>query len=341
MSDSVYSRRLGAITPEQFQAALSHFHLGSYVRAEPVAAGLFGQNVYLTSSRGQYILRGAPHYPWQFPTEAFFTNQLHTKTRVPVAHPYLYEPDVDIFGWSFAIMPRLPGISVKDPAVRQDLTGEDRAEQARELARTLVEAQKLTWDISGKYQITTGKVEPLDCGYREWVVENIRQKLIDSLTYNDHTTAADARWIEEIIAEAQPAFQFPFRRSIVFGDYGEHNVLFQREDGPETDQRWRISAVIDLMTAHFGDGQADLSLPVAFYLKEDPELADIFIGEYLRRFPAQPEFRPLQKLYMVDLLLSFWRYWQRETGRMPEDEQGRLTFRAYAEASVRYWDLSA
>ena len=201
--------------------------------------------------------------------------------------------------------------------------------------------QTLTWEFAGKYDFETGRVEPFGCGYRQWVVENIRRKLSEARSYNDHTTVADALWVEEIIAGAQPAFDLPFRNCVVHGDYGEHNVLFQREEGTALAGGWKISAVFDLMTAHFGDGLADLSLPVVSYLKEDPALAGTFVTEYLAHNPARPGFGELQKLYMLDLSLSFWRYWQRESGQMPEDPQGELDFRSYAEPGVRFWDKIA
>ena len=61
-----FSKRLGAISPAQFQAALDHFGLGHLVSAEPITLGNFGQNCFLHSTAGPFVLRGAPHYPWQF-----------------------------------------------------------------------------------------------------------------------------------------------------------------------------------------------------------------------------------------------------------------------------------
>ncbi|HEY7850039.1 MAG TPA: hypothetical protein VIC27_08240 [Ktedonobacterales bacterium] len=80
MDTQVYSQRLGQITQAQLQAALSRFDLGAFVRAEPTRDGLFGQNLFLTSDRGAYVLRGAPHYSWQVPTEQFFARLLHERT---------------------------------------------------------------------------------------------------------------------------------------------------------------------------------------------------------------------------------------------------------------------
>ena len=62
-----YSKHLGLLSPDQFQAALNRFGLGNFLHAEPIPFGLFGQNVFLTSIVGEFVLRGRPHFPWQFP----------------------------------------------------------------------------------------------------------------------------------------------------------------------------------------------------------------------------------------------------------------------------------
>lgn len=45
-----YSKHLGIISDDQFQSALDRFDLGKFVQAEPIPFGLFGQNVFLTST---------------------------------------------------------------------------------------------------------------------------------------------------------------------------------------------------------------------------------------------------------------------------------------------------
>lgn len=79
-----YSRRLGRIAPRQRQAALDRFGLGALVSAEPVRFGNFGQVLFLTSAAGEYVLRGAPRYPWQFREERLLAERLHRDTRAPV-----------------------------------------------------------------------------------------------------------------------------------------------------------------------------------------------------------------------------------------------------------------
>lgn len=47
-----YSDRLGEISDEQLQKALDKFSLGKLLKAELVNQGLFGQNLFLTSDKG-------------------------------------------------------------------------------------------------------------------------------------------------------------------------------------------------------------------------------------------------------------------------------------------------
>ncbi|MDE2993914.1 MAG: phosphotransferase, partial [Chloroflexota bacterium] len=113
-----FSERLGTISPAQFQAALDRFGLGRLVGAEPITLGNFGQNCFLHSTAGAFVLRGAPHYPWQFLEEQLFARLLHEYTPVPVPWPYYVDESAAIFGWPYAIMPRLPGRPLADKAFR-------------------------------------------------------------------------------------------------------------------------------------------------------------------------------------------------------------------------------
>src|SRR5829696_4304705 len=149
MAAREYSRRLGSIDDAQFRSALERLGLGEFVRAEPVAGGLFGQNVFVASTTGEYVLRGAPHYDWQFPTERFFARVLHERTCAPVPWPYLLDPAEDIFGWSYALMPRMPGLNLSDPAVTATLSPAERLAIARAVGENLVLMHQLTWPAAG------------------------------------------------------------------------------------------------------------------------------------------------------------------------------------------------
>jgi len=295
-----------------------------------VPSGLFGQNVFITSTRGEFVLRGVPHYPWQFPTEQFFVEQLHRRTSVPVPYPYLVELATDIFGWSFVIMPRLPGISLSDQQAVAALSGEDRLAIARALARTLSEAHQLTWDCAGKYDPETQSVQSFPEGYTSWVIENIHAKIAGVQGCNDNTLPTDVKWVESIIAGARRSLEIPFTSCVVLGDYGEHNVVVEQSpDG------WRVSGVFDLMTSHFGDGDFDLCMPVAVYLKADPALAKAFIAEYTRYRPARTGFAERQRLYTLGLYVSMWEYWQRAQGGPPENPG--VCLEQWARPFVDFW----
>jgi fructosamine-3-kinase len=138
------------------------------------------------------------------------------------------------------------------------------------------------------------------------------------------------QWVETIITNARATLQSPYQPCVVLADYGEHNVVVEN-----TRAGWRVSGVFDLMTAHFGDGKADLSGPVAAYFKENPVLADEFVQAYLRHKPAQPGFVERQQLYMLGLYASMWEYWQRDRGGVPEDKT--LSFGQWAKPFVMYW----
>jgi hygromycin-B 7''-O-kinase len=60
MTGSKYAKRLGLISDELLQAALDRFHLGRFIGAEPVPFGAFGQNLFVSSTEGDYVLRGNP-----------------------------------------------------------------------------------------------------------------------------------------------------------------------------------------------------------------------------------------------------------------------------------------
>ena len=326
-----YSKRLGMITDEQLQRALSHFALGTFLHAEAIPFGLFGQNMFVTSTSGEFVLRGVPHYDWQFPTEKFFTEQLHAKTQVPVAYPYLFDPSAEIFGWSYVIMPRMPGVQLADSQVTAGLSMDERRGIAKALAAMLIEIQTLTWGYSGRYNFMTQMVERMHRDYRTWIVHRIRELVAQAQSHSANTTSADVAWVENIIERTAQACLTPYQPCLVLEDYKEPNVVVLQEQA-----HWRVSGVFDLMTAHFGDGEADLARQTGTYLRETPELADEFVRFYLDHKEVQPGFGKRQKLYMLYDSLLIWTFWQGHAGGLPEDKT--LSLKQWAGPLVAYWE---
>jgi hygromycin-B 7''-O-kinase len=326
-----YSKRLGNISDEQLQRALNDFDLGEFRHAEPIPFGLFGQNLFLTSTAGEFVLRGVPHYDWQFPTEKFFIEQLHDKTHVLVPYPYLFNPSAEIFGWPFVIMPKMSGLQLADAEVLARLSMDERRAIAQALAAMLIEIQTLTWEQSGRYNITTQQIEPLLQDYRSWIVQRIRELLLQAQSYNANTTATDVAWAENIIERTARACLTPYQSCLVLEDYKEPNVVVTHGQ-----TGWQVSGLFDFMTAHFGDGEADLTRQSGTYLREMPELADEFVQFYLDHKVVQPGFGKRQQLYMLYDSLLIWSFWQGHAGGLPEDKT--LNLKQWAGPFVAYWE---
>ena len=301
-----YSRRLGELSAHRFQAALDRFDLGQFLRAEPISAGNFGQNLFLTSTAGQYVLRGAPFWPEQFPRERFFTDQLHQHTRAPVPWPYRLDPDEGIFGWSYVIMPRMPGLQLSDPAVREGLTADDRRDIAWAVWQTLAELHRLTWPCSGLYDLEVDTIRPLDMPYGERVTSLIRRFVEEAASLSDRTTDADIAWVEEVIALNQTALAVPFEPCFLHGDYKEGNLVVEQGESA-----WRVSGVFDYMDAQFGDGEQDLVRSAAEFADEDPALARAFLGAYAQRKPLHPRYADRFAVYMLYDRTLLWQFGQR------------------------------
>jgi hygromycin-B 7''-O-kinase len=306
-----YSKRLGVLYLNQFQAALDRFDLGTLVGTERVPFGNFGQNVFLTTTRGEYVLRGAPHYPWQFPKERFFTELLHQGTSVPVPWPYLLDPADDIFGWSYAIMPRMPGVQLIDPDVRDGLSAEDRRGIAHAMGETLAGLHTLSWHCAGEYDLETDTIKPLTLGYAEWIASRIHHNLHLAIPLSDRTTEADAEWVEELIARGREALAVPFEPRFVMEDYKEGNAVAECRDGV-----WQISGVFDYMEPYFGDCETDLSRSIAVYVDDDAELARVFARAYAESTRScgrglRPGFADRFPVYMLLDRLIIWQFGQR------------------------------
>ncbi len=165
MTIRTYGERLGQISDEQFQKALERFSLGTFLQAEPVSFGLWGQNIFLSSTEGEYVLRGSPHLWWQFPTEQFFAPLLHERTQVPVPWPYQLDYAEDIFGWSYALMPRMQGLQLASTEVQSQFSAKDKRGIARALGENLARMQDLTWPFAGRYDAETHTVQPFELAH--------------------------------------------------------------------------------------------------------------------------------------------------------------------------------
>ena len=191
------SKRLGPISHDQLSRAFARFELGDLLTVKPVPLGLFGQNLFVTSSAGEFVFRGAPHGPTQFPTERFFTRLLHERTSVPVPWPYQIDDSCDFFPWSYVIMPRMPGLQVTDRKVRRDLSGAEQRAIARAMAYNLGAMQQVTMPWCARYDPDRDIVRPVPVtDHADWPFNDGYGEVIAPPSHRELVTARVRRILE-------------------------------------------------------------------------------------------------------------------------------------------------
>lgn len=321
-----YSKRLGVLTHAQLQAALDRFERGELIAAEPAPSGLFGQNVMLTASTGEYVLRGNPYPPWQLRLERAAAELIHTRTRVPAPWPYLIEEATELFGWSYALMPRLPGVCLADHDALTELPGADRLGVARALGEALAELHRPACAAIASFDPARGGFAPLGPPHADAFRAYTRDWLARCRAASDATSEADAAWVEMLIEAAEEALAVPFAPALLHTDYKENNVVLERDAAG----RWRVTGVFDLMGCCIADGEYDLARFFSAHVVDRPELAREFLAAYAGVRGLRSGFAERFRLYLVTDRLILWEYGQRCRLWFPPG----LGFRAWAEPGV-------
>jgi len=322
-----YSERLGAISDAQFQAVASRLNLGRFLRAEPTVGGLFGQNVFVTTTEGEFVLRGAPHWlngapndRWQFTKEAYFARCLHEHTKAAVPWPMLHDEASDIFGWPYLVMPRMPGTCFGDRSILRALDIDDRRAIAVALAEGLVEQQRLTSPFAGDFDPGVTLV-PYPHGYTQHVIDETGVFAASART-SGSWTAADDGWIEGFAERALAAAE-PHPNVYVHGDYKLNNLTVMRKD-----EGWIVSGVFDLHESRFGNGALDLVRQACSYFDTDPALAKPFVETYLGHVPHDPALADRLPLFIASDRVRLWEYFTRPN-TLADWTKGK-TFRSFA-----------
>ena len=315
----------------QVARALRRFGLGELVSTAPVDGGAFGQNLFVTSTTGEYVLRAKPLTPWQFPTERYFFQLLHQHTDVPVPWPYLVDSRSDIFGFSYVLMPRLPGKPLSDGDPLGGTSPRNRVSVGRALGNTLARMHTVTLPRAGRYQPERDTIAAFPGGWRIWVTSRIHEKLRAAQQCNPAaTTRQDFTWVEDLLRRCGDALDEPFTPTVVWEDFKPGNVLVELAG-----DSWRVTGVVDAMEAHAGDAEADLPRTVCAFADHDTEVAAAFLTEYVRRRPPRPGFADRLTVYLLLDRALLWFFFQHRAVRYwPE----HWTFKDWA---GRYLDLVA
>jgi hygromycin-B 7''-O-kinase len=170
------------------------------------------------------------------------------KHSLHIPWPYPIDPTSTIFGWSFVLMPRMPGLQLADPQVKKQLEPADKLGIAQAPGENLAQMQQVTWPFAGRYNAANDTVEPFQLAhelawpfpidsdaqlasieptiitYSEKVKRSLRHHLIQAQQYNARaTTPEDISWVEELIMEAQDALDEPFEPCLLMEDYKEES----------------------------------------------------------------------------------------------------------------------
>jgi hygromycin-B 7''-O-kinase len=325
-----YSARLGGLSRRQLQAALDRFELGKLLDVEVPVGGLFGQNLFLRAESGDWVFRGAPHWyrlephpTWQFAKERWFAERIQRDTSVPVPWPYLVETSPEIFGWAFALMPRMPGEQCK--IAKASLPLEDRIAIARAMAETLAELHSLHAPAAGEYDPELDAIAALPSlrDHARRTLAGVRERAIRLFSFGSVVEKEDLALVDAVAREADAALDVPAEPSCLHLDYHHGNLNVARSG-----RDWRVTGVFDLMTCEFGDAEQDLSRPLGTFSFEDPALVEPFLASYTALRPLRPGARERFRLFMLIDTLILWSFLSRNQPELFEPTDRYRTWAA-------------
>lgn len=297
----LYSERLGVIDGAQLQRASDLFDLGEVVRAEPASAGLWGQNILLSTTAGEFVLRGNPQTSYQLSKEQLVAGEINRRSTLPAPFPYHLSNDVDVFGWPFAVMPRLAG--TMGSRIWEDADDAARRELAAAHGYALAQLHEATFGAPGPYDDATNAFAPVD-DFLGWTLERIetlraRCREIDALS------AEAERFIDEVLASCCEALTERFVPVLVHHDFSLANTNYQTAGAG-----YHATGVFDLGEAHIGDGDEDV---IRFlFRRKRPERA-AFLAAYTEVKPLRAGAGDRLAVYALADLLFMWEVSNRVT----------------------------
>ncbi len=331
-----YSNRLGEIPDPQVQAALTQLGLGDLVSTAAIPFGLFGQNFFVTSTHGEFVIRAAPHYAWQLPTEQYFAGVIARETTVPAPWPYLISEGLEPFPWpwGYAAMPRQPGLVLADPAVYARLTPAQRASLAEAEGAMLWALHQARSPVAGTFDIASGAIQPFSGGYLGRTIDRALENASLAFGYGGHSQDDD-NWVRNLVESGQKLAEPP-GYSVVHEDFSRNNMVGTIDGDVVT-----ISGLFDLMTCHYGDGLADLARQFAMFLLEPhgESPAKKFVHAYLARTGlSEQEVRQRGLLYLIDERLIVWEYAARSGHEALDWWDRSLSLRNWLEPYLDAWE---
>lgn len=266
------SNKLGVITTARLQQMLDRFSLGKLISSKTTENGAMGQTMFVSSTEGDFVLKGNPLYPGQLVEEKYFVENIHKRTNIAVPKPFIIDESREIFGWSYALMPCLAGEHMN----AQQFEEKDKLEVASLLARTLTEFHTWKVDQFGELDPKKLTVRPFKDTYTGWLYNRIRFWLEDARKYSV-ITSEDIAWVKMLLESSRDAFEKLSSPTFVMGDFKPGNFLL--DSGANG---WKVSGVFDFTNAYFGDPLSDLIKMITIYIdNEEEDVEKHFLSVYL------------------------------------------------------------
>ena len=304
---------LGALTRDQFQAALDRFDLGQLKGAWPLTDGVFGKNVAIDSSYGAWVLRGDPwpaNSDVQLRREAFFAAAIEQRTEIAAPWPYFIESQPGVFPWPYALMKRFEGrVDLSDPKL-------DWPELARALGRGLAELHRISWPRPGEWQPRTNDVEAFAGDNVNWLRSRIASLLLTA-DLADVLDDVSRSFVLRMLDRASEDIESGgMETTYVHHDYKPTNVSLVQ---PAASQ-FALTGVFDLSEGYAGDPLEDLPRGLYYLITTHRRAAAVaFLSSY--RDASRRAVRSERVLaYAIFDLLLVWEFGNRPSQRWFESE---------------------
>lgn len=290
---------------------------------KPTEHGVMKQTLVIHTSTGDYIFKGNPLYQGQWKEEQYMIEQLKKRTETPVPTPYIIDTAEDLFGYSYVIMPLLPGNHYHELDTLT-LSEEEHNAILSLLAAALYELHTWRSEVAGEYDPETEYIHSFDQGLYSFLKEQIIYWLEDAKKYSP-IDKEDIVWVRDKLGAAESSFLNIETYSFVMGDYKSENILIQPKAGG-----WEVSGIIDFTTAYFGDPLADVvKFTNQLLWKGQLKRAGFFLSSYLQTANLPGSSRDISLRLSIHFLYSLVLRWG-ELHATGQYDHKNPTFRDFA-----------
>ncbi len=301
-----YSERLGLIEPDQLREATERHELGELRDAYPAPGGPFAQNVVLETTQGLFVLRGNPRGHSQLTKERRVARFIDERSTLPAAWPYTVCDDTETFGWTYAVLPFLPGTPGLELWPTLDADG--RVDLAGAAGESLAELHDARADFFGPYDGQLDDFIELE-DFGDWFLHRLGHWRNACRAVNALSTDAE-QYIDDLIDEHADALDEPFTPVLVHHDFTIENLNFDLGN-------FEATGVFDLGEANLADGEEDL-VRMLGHLDTDDE-REAFVEAYTEDHPLRPGAGDRLALYALVDHLRVWEFGRRFGAIFDED----------------------